>query len=41
MGFVKYEPYESNKIYVRQPKICNHPEHNPPQHIVLKPGIYT
>jgi hypothetical protein len=24
-----------------KPKHCTHPEHNPPSHIVLEPGIYT
>lgn len=22
------------------PKICTHPEHNPPSYIVLQPGVY-
>lgn len=34
MPFIKHiPPKESNE--------CNHPEHNPPTHIVLKPGAHV
>lgn len=32
MPFIKKEPLK---------KICTSPEHNPPMHIYLEPGIYT
>jgi hypothetical protein len=34
MPFVKFEPDEKDQR-------CRHPEHDPPGHIVLKPGTYT
>jgi hypothetical protein len=24
-----------------KPKICRNPEHNPPSHMVLEPGLYS
>jgi hypothetical protein len=43
MPFTEYEPLEINKqyeIWKAEPK-CIHPEHEPPGHIVLKPGVHT
>ena len=34
MPFIKKEKLPEKKI-------CRHPEHDPPGHIVLEPGIYT
>ena len=34
MSFVKYEPY-------KEPHRCKDPEHNPPGHIVLEPGVHV
>jgi hypothetical protein len=34
MPFIKYKPFDRKEV-------CKSPEHNPPGHIVLKPGIHT
>lgn len=47
MPFSKFEPFdvgwgkqEKDNPWVRKTP-CQHPEHNPPSHMVLSPGEYT
>lgn len=37
MPFIKHDELKNSWSF----KKCNSREHNPPAHIVLKPGIYT
>lgn len=42
MPFIRYEPLpepERHEWFYNE--TCRHPEHNPPNMIVLKPGIHT
>lgn len=40
MPTIKIADLPDSPIYESYKEICMHPEHNPPMHISLSPGIY-